>query len=589
MAVFISCLLLVWSTWGFLFFLFSGWGLLAWRLCGSFPRSIGDVFISFWCGWSVVLLLLQIWHLGLPVNGLAFLWLVPGGLTGLFLCRRALADIVRAGLRRSPLSLPFLGATLLYLTMRCIGEGLSFDGGMYHFAAMRWTTRYPIVPGLANLNLHLGKNSIYYLYAALLESGIWANRSQHFANGLLIAVLSAQVLVSYCRLLRRPGEAQTPDLFNAFLGAPLFWLSLDLTISDITSDFAVAALFFALAILAFGFLCERNGDCHRGRFLLLAVFLLASVGIAVKLNAGMLSLSSCGVVVFAFWRRHHERGQTAREVRTVALASLAAFMVLGFWMLSSVILSGYPLFPSSFGAVDVDWRLPEEAVQQEMQNIRTWARALGPFDNNWAKWRSWCWLPTWFSGVSKDFSGAVLPLLVSGAALSVWIAGVARKGRRVVPDGWVFLLVPFASIIYWFAQAPLPRFGWMNFWILAAYALTMALARGADKPRSRLAPRFAAAVGLLLCLAIGISVFREGSIRLFARSGFAPTIRPKLVTYTTDYGLLLHVPEKGAKPLCWDGPLPCTPFRQKNLRLRRDNDLSGGFILDPPQYSSEGP
>jgi hypothetical protein len=49
---------------------------------------------------------------------------------------------------------------------------------------------------------------------------------------------------------------------------------------------------------------------------------------------------------------------------------------------------------------------------------------------------------------------------------------------------------------------------------------------------------------------------------------------------TTRSGLLLRVPAEGAQ--CWGMQLPCTPYPQDNLRLRRKGDIAGGFVLDGP-------
>jgi hypothetical protein len=44
-------------------------------------------------------------------------------------------------------------------------------------------------------------------------------------------------------------------------------------------------------------------------------------------------------------------------------------------------------------------------------------------------------------------------------------------------------------------------------------------------------------------------------------------------------GFVVNVPR--GTDSCWDAPLPCTPFPNPALRLRRPGDLRRGFMLDP--------
>jgi hypothetical protein len=52
-------------------------------------------------------------------------------------------------------------------------------------------------------------------------------------------------------------------------------------------------------------------------------------------------------------------------------------------------------------------------------------------------------------------------------------------------------------------------------------------------------------------------------------------------TFTTRSGLVLYVPLNNIT-LCWDMKLPCTPWPQAGLKLRREGVLESGFILDEP-------
>jgi hypothetical protein len=59
---------------------------------------------------------------------------------------------------------------------------------------------------------------------------------------------------------------------------------------------------------------------------------------------------------------------------------------------------------------------------------------------------------------------------------------------------------------------------------------------------------------------------------------FAPPPSVPLRTRTTDSGLTVHVAQEGDQ--VFYAPLPAAPYFRRRLRLRREGDLSSGFILD---------
>ena len=60
--------------------------------------------------------------------------------------------------------------------------------------------------------------------------------------------------------------------------------------------------------------------------------------------------------------------------------------------------------------------------------------------------------------------------------------------------------------------------------------------------------------------------------------GFHAAPRSELQSFITRSGLRLYVPQEGDQ--CWDAPLPCTPYPNADLRLRRQGDLGSGFLLE---------
>jgi hypothetical protein len=68
---------------------------------------------------------------------------------------------------------------------------------------------------------------------------------------------------------------------------------------------------------------------------------------------------------------------------------------------------------------------------------------------------------------------------------------------------------------------------------------------------------------------------------------FEPSVRAAVTERHLASGLVVFDP--GRTMQCWDAPLPCTPFPNDALRLRRAGELASGFTLAPsataPGYS----
>src|SRR5213078_2503873 len=99
-----------------------GLGTLVRRL-GRVPAAAGtDPFLDFWTGWAALTVVLEAWHLVLPID------------TG------ALAFVASAVL-----------VAALWLSRLCLAGARNGDSGYYHFPIMRWAATFPAVPGLVNL------------------------------------------------------------------------------------------------------------------------------------------------------------------------------------------------------------------------------------------------------------------------------------------------------------------------------------------------------------------------------------------------------------------------------------------------------
>ena len=75
--------------------------------------------------------------------------------------------------------------------------------------------------------------------------------------------------------------------------------------------------------------------------------------------------------------------------------SLLAAVLLATWMGRGIMLSGYPLFPSTALAMPVPWRMPVKGIIEFQGEILRWARDPDPGSDPKKVIKTWRWLPGW--------------------------------------------------------------------------------------------------------------------------------------------------------------------------------------------------
>lgn len=581
------------AVWGGLFLLFSGVGLgfLAAVYGRSGERCPGLV-PACWCGFALAIAILQVWHLFLPIDGRALAVLTLFSLAG-WRMRRVF--------RPEPgtsLPLPILIAVCglaLWLADRSIGPFVSYDGANYHLTVVRWFNSFAIVPGLANLNPHYGFNSSCLLFPALLEQGPGAARSHHFCNGFLLFLFLLLVAPRVGRLFAGSPVASHSIAATLFLFPTVTLLIRDrgAWISSHATDVAPLFVVFSACILALqAFDQDRNERAHLSPRLFIALALLA---IAPCLKATTLIFGATAWVILLLghsWR-DLRRGAGSPSLRPAACAVLFASIAIGTWMARNVLLSGYPLFPATLAAFDVDWRLPLDHAQ----GILWWTRAYTRTPQAWdlMTQNGTEWLAYW---LRMELRIALFETLIPSAivVLSVLVWLWARRPLRRRP---ILLLPPLVAIPAWFFLAPSVRYGAVLFWALcalvAAELLTPVLAALPWR-------RTAFAMGVLLSTVTpfvfhAYFTFRYPGPNRSAPAlglvtlpgpdrGFHPVFKPPLIASTVCGNLRVFLPAARLREwetvpwqeaVPWDGPLPSTALLLNGLCSRRPGDLQSGF------------
>ena len=240
------------------------------------------------------------------------------------------------------------------------------------------------------------------------------------------------------------------------------------------------------------------------------------------------------------------------------------------WVAHSVISTGFPFYPSSFGAVPVDWQ-----VQVDWD---TWSRQVMQLDYAFLL-RDPSWAMQRLNSLGWGHRDAVWPLSVALIAAGLGIVRLLVDLVRHRPlrgrVSMLILLPTLVSFAFCFATAPMARYFGAIFWLLAVQTTLLALGPSVYDV-GRMLPRTLLALAVVAgCVATFLP--ERAQWRLYKNFVGTPRVALKEIELAT--GLEVFVPEQGCS--CWTSPLLCTPIPNQALRLRREGDLSAGFRIDP--------
>jgi len=575
MSELLGAMALIIATWAGLYLIFSGLGLLIRRSFGLRVRDTYGLVLSFWMGWAFVIGILQLWHLEFPVDSRVFLLVSLIGVGGLCWNWKDVWHLTRKTVPEKWVFFSVLLLAALWLANQAIDAPHNYDSGLYHLASVQWAQSYPIVPGLGNLHGRLAFNSPYFLYVAMLDFGPWFHKSHHLANGILLLVLFAQILLSAFKLLREKDKCQVYDLFHVVLLTPVLSLFLSHNVSSPSPDLPIFVLGIVLFACLLHFLVSSRDVSRENEYAVFVITTIAVVGTAIKLNFTVLGIGSSILAISVWIVRNKSAIRTEfRPWRTLSWITVSMAMIVGPWMMRGVMLSGYIAYPSTMGSFPVEWRIPRESVVDMANWIRTWA--IKP-NVHWSKvLGNWDWLGPWALRMSRRYFDVVIPLFLAVVGgLTLIYHHVRNYGKRIQVELWLLLFVPIASLVFWFVASANPRYASVWFWLLGAGAMSIMVGTFGDSKRPAI---LHTVLSLSICLSVIPLIKRDKFIGPGGNSGFYITRSAEVETFITRSGLLVYVPLKGDQ--CWDAPLPCTPHPNAELRLRKEGDMTNGFMLE---------
>ncbi len=595
----------------------------------------------FWLGLAGLVLVLQIVHFWSPITAVVFWCLAVVGIAGaLHFVLMEERGVVPPWSSLGRMWLIIAAFLAVWIANRAIGPGDAHDSGLYHFNVIRWSSTYPVVPGLGNLAPSLALNSSSLLYESWLRAGPLGAHAHHVANSALVVMLGFQSIVGLRRLLGG-GRAVMENALRAMALPVVVMLAVSKGISSPKTDLPVGVMTIAAMIMLARLLAAlvancaaRNGQESKQtasravdvRALAFAACIVCAALPCLKLSAAVIGLAIW--IIAALVGLYKASGAQSRAtIGGLALTIVLSALLIGAWMGRNVVLSGYPLYPTQALAIDAEWRMPETHITLMREAItdhakggpplfisqvleRTPLRFMSglirpPFDAR-EDVEGLNWIRPWFFTLPFAWPVRVIfPAALAALFLALgWLARRRGSSRAVGEDDqsraqawWLWIPVLLGGIV-WLLLGPSGRFGWPLFWSGAGIALGLMLATGGW--RQWVARHRVLVSAVLIAVSIVPVIVRGGMVKVLYPDesiasvlvwgpgdgglGFHATPTARLGIYRTSHDLPVWVPVLDEPELVWDSPIPACPWPPVDpwLRARDPDDLSRGFMIDRP-------
>lgn len=382
--------------------------------------------------------------------------LVLGIITLLFLLYDLKQGLMKAlklrkdGINAIILVLLFWGtlATIYYTSL----SPEHYDTALYHAQAIRWVEEYGVVKGLGNLHFRFAYNSAFIPLQALFSLKWLVNQSMHTVNGF-VACGMLWYAIATDRFLTKEKTVQTSDFLK--LAVIIYIVMNRSMLSSPSTDTMALLLVGYIFIKCMEFI--ENGIQDTNAWIILVI--LVAWGVTLKLSVAPMAM----LVFYPVWLIYKDRKWLLEGSLLIAGILTVALP----WMIRSVLISGYLIYPYSvIDLFQVDWKMPEAVLNYDKIEIMVWGRALK--DTSLYNMKLWEWFPIWFRSNSTIFNIIFILAVVAMLVLLFHIVSAVKLKENIR----VFIYInAITGFIFWFATAPLMRYGLIYSFILIALAI----------------------------------------------------------------------------------------------------------------------
>ncbi|MBW4517921.1 MAG: hypothetical protein KME11_22175 [Timaviella obliquedivisa GSE-PSE-MK23-08B] len=545
-----------------------GIGILNDLKATQFQRQ-GDRFIAaVWLGITVLASVLLATALLVPLSSEVG-GLVAFSLVGIAL-RSAAArrELIALKSQVSPSALWATLALAIGLANLTSREVTWLDTGLYHYSIIQWLRQFGVVPGIALLFSNLGFTSSWFALTATFSSIEVAAQVSAVINGfaLFISVLSAAICLHHFFKQQAVISDWFLALFLSFIFMMILRLELlqNLLISP-SPDFPILLL---VGIITWSLLISIPSLSFFNSSSTVPIILSAGA-VAIKLTALPLLWVTFLLLLVS--------KPTFRQIGYIG--TIVTLLILPA-LLSGVITSGCPLYPSSLLCLDLPWSVASTNVQKVVEGTHQWSNWYGdsPTGSNLWIWLLWQWF-------EDDKLNKVTAFLIASSSLAALnILGYSIKQphhHRLIP----VLAIGFSGIGFIMLTSPLFRFSISYTLVIPVLYLSINGHRflqqkilAADrlvafKPLSRKFQQMIQVIPWLLVSWLISSSLKYDTFYLLV----PPPLQESLTTKQQINDINYFSPREDE--FCWSTPLPCAFKVAPDIKLRDPaRGISGGFI-----------
>ena len=356
----------------------------------------------------------------------------------------------------------FFVAALFFTT-----EGNFFsDSGYYHEQSIRWIEEFGTVKGSVHILKRLAYNSCYFCQCALYSMKDIFSQSLHCLSGFYGILVMGYALAGFNKSIRT----------NAIRLAPfVYFILLCSEITSPASDYPLVFSVFYVAIRWFELLDDNEE--HYSPYALLSLFVVFLI--SIKLTVGCLIL----IVIKPAIAMIKEK-----RIKEIITSIMAGIIILLPYFIRNYIICGWLIYP--FTKIDIfnpDWKLPMRHVQTDADEIKVWGRGMGQIGGQVTDGIK-VWLPHWWEYMSVPNRMIVASAIIVLSVYLVYrvcrfVTGVIRiynrktvtnEKRLVIIDSidrYIFEAALLFSLLYWFFESPLFRYGVCYIIVAMFYAI----------------------------------------------------------------------------------------------------------------------
>jgi hypothetical protein len=530
------------------FFLFTGVGYIISIVCKLKCRIL---IVNAWLGFIFVYLLTDAAHLFTSIDWKASLVVVLFGAVGFLGYSKNLSlNYVKDVLKRPSkcfASIACIVAVCLMLISIAIHSPTNLDSGLYHFQSIKWVNEYPVVQGLGNLHKRLGYNQSYFSIAALF------NFFPVFDRGYVILNLLTLLLTIFTII-----KINIQDLLlNKFIKILLFFAVMieGSNLSSPSPDQAIFLLQIAYYFLIIKILTDSDQESSLVTYgpLVIAFAVLLPT---IKLSAAFFSVTAFLVLLLIKVKKEN---LVLFSPRLFGVFGLLAFCHLA----KGLVLTGMPFFPSSFlGLSDVlSWAVPFDIANKEVAEISHWARYPGGVVPSY---EGFTWIIHWASLVATRYK-VIFFIILFLLMINIGMLLLRRVTLSLNYRAYGAMLFSVGvSLGLWFITAPDPRFAGALIYIALINLTMMTLTLAGSRLSNFSLQRSKSTEVTLLVIGLFAAVlsynFRPHSL------GYQQVPHSDTYLLEINSGLSVNVPSS-ADLLCWNAPLPCTPYATRSYKI----------------------